>query len=1311
MLYDSSTEGLLGRIKGVERAGKSQVWSLSEQASPVVLLLLIFVGFGLWQVDREPELIPHSGYPQHLPATVAATEAIATAINNLHVYGDGWRLDHPRHAAIFSPDGVDFHPRRGPDWRWRLEAIGVDGAARPEALQGIEIGPVAPVSSTPTPMSSTHGSPSYVSYERGVVEERYVLREASIEQQFVLHQPLELNGADLMVAGTVSSDGAFEATERGWLWRTAEGVVSLGDVSVFDITGARIAATMEVAASSLRIVVNGAALARAVYPVLIDPEIGTNDFRISETGGDGDPSVDAADPAVAYNSLHQEYLVVWQADDPAVGLTDNDFQILGQRIDATTGLEIGPAFRISDLAVGDPAFAAYRPAVVYSASSNEYLVVWAGDAGVPGEFEIFGQRLDADPSSFGAVGANDFRISDMGPDGNLDFGAFRPAVAFNAVDDEYLVVWTGDDNPPGLVDNAFEVFGQRLDADPSSFGEVGTNDFRISDMGSFDGNIDFGAFDAAVAFNRQDREYLVVWDGDDDTGPLVEGELEIFGQRLNADPSSFGEVGTNDFRISDMGIDGNRDFGAFSPAVAHNSNDNEYLVVWQGDETSADEELEIFGQRLDGDGAAAGANDFQVSDMGPSGSTAFGAFEPEVTHNGVDNEYLVVWHGDDNSLVDGEFEIFGQQLTSNGGATGVNDFRISDMGSVDGNAAFDALRPAVVYDAARNQSLVVWQGDDDSGALVNEEFEIYGQFLAVVADLEINADVSLNPVLAGTTLTYTLTVTNNGPDDADNVVVTDTLPAGVTFLGTTGCSGDPVGVPSCGLGTLGAGFYQQVTIMVTVDAGTLGVLSNIATVTSDANELDPSDNTISIDTAVIAEADLSVTLMDSQDPVAAGAPLSYSVMVSNSGPSNATNVTLTENLPVGVTFVSTTGCLDDPVGVPSCDLGTIMPGSSSQVTVAVSVDASSAGPIINSVSVTSDTPDPDPGDNAASEETFVDHIPPTVTLLNSQGNTGDGELVECENTKVNLTRLLVTFSEDVRDPPGNSDPDDVTNPGNYRLIASGPDHDFATSACGPVLGDDEAVVINSVLYDDPARTAKLSFASGLLGDSLYRLMACGSTAIRDIAGNPLDGDGDGAGGGDFVRTYRVDQASRFENSFFDCSIDDWLTVSPAPGNIVYSSEDVDGSAVSGSARVTDEVGSGEFSLGQCVATQPLGYRLSGWINVDAAAAALLSVSRVCEFFPNVDCGGRALGIDIDVAFVRDTGGDWIFLDSVDNVPDNAVSALCSYDLRNLTDASFEAYLDSALLESDAGLFADGFESGNTSAWSLSRRGASRGVRR
>ena len=112
-----------------------------------------------------------------------------------------------------------------------------------------------------------------------------------------------------------------------------------------------------------------------------------------------------------------------------------------------------------------------------------------------------------------------------------------------------------------------------------------------------DGSAAFDAFDPALAYNSLANEYLVVWEADDNTPPLVDEEFEIFGQRIDA--ATGAEIGDNDFRLSDMGPDGSEDFDAFGPALAYNGLNNEYLGVWEGDDAT-DGENEIFGQRFSG---------------------------------------------------------------------------------------------------------------------------------------------------------------------------------------------------------------------------------------------------------------------------------------------------------------------------------------------------------------------------------------------------------------------------------------------------------------------------------------------------------------------------------------------------------------------------------------------------------------------------------------------------------------------------------------------------------------------------------------
>ena len=266
---------------------------------------------------------------------------------------------------------------------------------------------------------------------------------------------------------------------------------------------------------------------QAVAVATSSMEVGANDFRLSDMGQDN--TYDAFSPAVAYNSTDNEYLVVWYGDDDDAGtVVDGEYEIYGQRVDAATGVEIGPEMRLSDMGPdGDPAYDAYNPAVAYNSTNDEYLVVWASDdnAGelVNDEFEIFGQRVEA--ATGAEIGINDFRISDMGPDGNADYVAAYAAVAYNSADNEYLVVWAGSNDLAGMDPDEAEIYGQRLDA--ATGAEVGVNDFLISSMGAV-GDANYLALHPAVAHNPEDNEYLVVWSGDDNTAPLVDNELEVF---------------------------------------------------------------------------------------------------------------------------------------------------------------------------------------------------------------------------------------------------------------------------------------------------------------------------------------------------------------------------------------------------------------------------------------------------------------------------------------------------------------------------------------------------------------------------------------------------------------------------------------------------------------------------------------------------------------------------------------------------------------------------------------------------------------
>jgi uncharacterized repeat protein (TIGR01451 family) len=115
------------------------------------------------------------------------------------------------------------------------------------------------------------------------------------------------------------------------------------------------------------------------------------------------------------------------------------------------------------------------------------------------------------------------------------------------------------------------------------------------------------------------------------------------------------------------------------------------------------------------------------------------------------------------------------------------------------------------------------------------------------ADLSVTKTDSPDPVLVDGLFTYTITVTNNGPDDANNVVVSDDLPSGVTFdSASSECSGTTH--ITCDLGDLAVD--ASATVEINVIANKAGTVKNTATVGSSANDPDTSNNSDTTSTTV-----------------------------------------------------------------------------------------------------------------------------------------------------------------------------------------------------------------------------------------------------------------------------------------------------------------------------------------------------------------------------------------------------------------------------------------------------------------------------
>jgi len=135
--------------------------------------------------------------------------------------------------------------------------------------------------------------------------------------------------------------------------------------------------------------------------------------------------------------------------------------------------------------------------------------------------------------------------------------------------------------------------------------------------------------------------------------------------------------------------------------------------------------------------------------------------------------------------------------------------------------------------------------------------------------------------------------------------------------------------------------------------------------------------TITVPGAQEPAAYLSVTKEDAADPVLVGENINWTITVENSGPDAATNVTVTDDLPSSVSFVSATpsaGSCSESGGMLSCEIGNLASGGSATIAVVATADA--AGAVSNTAVTSSDITDPNESDNSATESTTVNDPPP-----------------------------------------------------------------------------------------------------------------------------------------------------------------------------------------------------------------------------------------------------------------------------------------------------------------------------------------------
>jgi len=282
------------------------------------------------------------------------------------------------------------------------------------------------------------------------------------------------------------------------------------------------------------------------------------------------------------------------------------------------------------------------------------------------------------------------------------------------------------------------------------------------------------------------------------------------------------------------------------------------------------------------------------------------------------------------------------------------------------------------------------------------------------ADLAVAMTGSPSSVAAGRDITYSITVTNNGPATGVNATLKDTLPADTTFVSMTQntgstwtCGAASGGFEQCTNTSLPTG-TSTFTMVLQVNAGTpLGtILTNTENVTNNSST-DPylTNNTATVSTVVASptQADVAIVKSASPNPVAQQTNLTYTLQVTNNGPAVAQNITVNDPLPTEVSFDSVSipasqgTCSENPSTVTvSCTIPSLSVGGVATITINTTADTfSSATTATNTASVSATTGDPNPANNSSSVTTTI--LSPTAVDLDSftaQLRTGGGVVLQ-----------------------------------------------------------------------------------------------------------------------------------------------------------------------------------------------------------------------------------------------------------------------------------------------------------------------------
>ena len=283
-----------------------------------------------------------------------------------------------------------------------------------------------------------------------------------------------------------------------------------------------------------------------------------------------------------------------------------------------------------------------------------------------------------------------------------------------------------------------------------------------------------------------------------------------------------------------------------------------------------------------------------------------------------------------------------------------------------------------------------------------------------ISDLGITAAVAPSPVLVGSSLTNTFTITNSGPNAATFVTFTGLVPASAIVTDATVSQGSVNtygGNVTANLGTINAGSFATVKIIATpgLDAltnATTGVVISTASIATADTDLNPANNNASSVALVnLPVADLAIAQSISTNIVSTTSNVVFTLDVTNAGPNVALNVIVTNVLPAGLTFVTSTASVTDNSGTLTISLPDLAYGATTSFTITAAVG--STGAKTNSATVVTASSDLVSANNTASLAFTVVAPSPSIiaagALITSENGTANGAIDLGETVTVSLS--------------------------------------------------------------------------------------------------------------------------------------------------------------------------------------------------------------------------------------------------------------------------------------------------------------------